>query len=88
MFLSPGSNGVNATGDHAVIGARYFHESRMVRVYGLDRGLELGARNPSQSRANWSVLVLCERALLTFVAIFRVCYDPAPIRPRLHMLRI
>jgi len=84
MFLSRSSDGVNAAGDHAVIGARCVHESRMVRVYEFGRGVMLWAGNPSQCWCNWSVLVLGERALLTFVAIFRVCYDPAQIPPRLH----
>jgi hypothetical protein len=41
MFMLPISDGVNATGDHAVIGARYCHESRMVRLYSFTRGLVL-----------------------------------------------
>jgi len=82
MFLSLGSDSVNATGDHAVIGARCVHESRMVRVYGFGRGIVLWAGIPSQSCQ--LVCDLCELALLTFVAIFRVCYDPARIWPRLH----
>jgi hypothetical protein len=52
MFLLLGSDWVNATGDHAVIGARCLHESRMVRVYVFGRELVLWAGNPSQSCLN------------------------------------
>ena len=62
MFTLPisDSDGVNATDDHAVIGARFCHESRIVRLYGSARGLMLRAGIPSQGRVNWSVLILCE----------------------------